>query len=191
MIAIFLTIIFPGLGHLYYGKYVKGAIIAGISLIPMLYPLAMVGALIDVYRITRKDPSPELSRREAMLVIAMSILLPLTFFITFGLYGPRLRSNAMHRIRNVDSVDRNTKRMEEISQALERYYSINKHYPENLAEIIRDNPVRRKWEEDVFGNAYLYATNELRVAYSLRSLGKDGINGTDDDAIMETGGESR
>jgi len=78
MIAVALSIIFPGLGQLYFGRWVRGAamILAGAT---PLYPLALVWSAIDAYRLSRAGAQPQFSKKEAMAVVLLLLLAPLCF----------------------------------------------------------------------------------------------------------------
>jgi len=191
MIAIVLTLIFPGLGHFYYGKYIRGSIIAGITFFPILYPLTMIGALVDIYRISRTKVSPTLSRREATLIILISILFPMIFLLTLWRYGPQVIYKTVQYVQRVDIETRNLSRIEEITDAISRYYTLHGSCPNDLLHVIGDNPLRKKWEKDAYGNSFLYVTNDSGKQCYLRSAGKDGISGTEDDILKEILGPSQ
>lgn len=54
-------------------------------------------------------------------------------------------------------------------------------YPENLSEIIRNNPLRKDIIIDVWGNEYYYEQLDNGQKYKLIAKGKDGLLNTKDD----------
>lgn len=56
MIPAVLSILFPGLGQIYYGEYVR-AIMIIIALTP-LYPAALIWSIIDVIVLNKQDTEP-------------------------------------------------------------------------------------------------------------------------------------
>ena len=184
MIALFLTLIFPGLGHFYYGKNKKALILVGLSFIPFVYPFTLLYVLYDVYKLNKSGLVPVLSRREAITVILVSIAVPLAFLFTIFFIGPKVYVSTMSAIKNVSNPKVTKETMHDIVYALERYYAHNKRYPEKLTDIISDNPMRKKWLTDPWGNSYVYTTTRKRSSFKLISAGKDEERNTSDDVEM-------
>ena len=77
---------------------------------------------------------------------------------------------------------RNTQtEISQISQALEKYKSELRVYPENLAVLIGNNPLKRECESDGWGNSYIYEVTPNKQKFSLISKGKDEVLHTNDD----------
>lgn len=183
MIGLFLTILFPGLGHFYYGKKVRGIIFAGISLIPFGYPIALILALLDVYKLSKSGIQPELSKREAVTVIILCFGLPIVFFFSVVVIGPRIFYSTLSYIEDKTNPKKNHEVMNDIVRGLEHYHSSYQHYPEDLFELVKDNPIRKKWLTDPWGHPYIYEVDPNKKSYKLISLGKDGKRNTKDDVI--------
>ena len=64
MLAIVLSLLFPGLGQLYYGKWIRAALMVILGVTP-LYPVALVWSVIDAYRLSRSGAQPQLSAKES------------------------------------------------------------------------------------------------------------------------------
>lgn len=186
MIALFLTLLFPGLGHFYCGKNKKALILVGLSFIPFMYPFTLLYGLYDVYKLNKSGLVPVLSRREAITVILVSIAVPLAFIFTVFFIGPKVYVSTMSAIKNVSNPKVNKQTMNDIVYALERYYVHNKRYPRNLSDIITDNPMRKKWLTDPWGNPYVYSTDRKRSSFKLISPGKDEERNTSDDIVISS-----
>lgn len=183
MIALFLTLIFPGLGHFYYGKNRKALILVAVSLVPFVYPFSLVYALYDTYRIHRSGRAPELSRREAITVVLVGIALPVALGIMLVVVAPGLYRSVVSGVGGTSYPETNRSTMDDIAHALEKYHDRNGRYPEDLDGIIRDNPLRKKWLADPWGSLYRYETDAGRSSYQLISAGKDKAYNTADDIV--------
>ncbi|RPD42373.1 type II secretion system protein GspG [Chitinophaga barathri] len=73
----------------------------------------------------------------------------------------------------------------EISASLNSYYQHHKKYPGSLDEIIGINPLRRKWNQDGWGNPYRYNTGHNVTSFTLVSPGKDGKFDSGDDIVVK------
>lgn len=81
---------------------------------------------------------------------------------------------------------RNTQtEINQISQALEQYRSQSNGYPEKLEILIGNNPLKRDWETDGWGNNYAYEVAPDKQKFSLVSKGKDGMLRTSDDISVK------
>lgn len=188
MIGLFLTILFPGLGHFYYGKNLRGVMFVGISFIPFVYPIALILALLDVYKISKSGIKPELSsKREAIIVIILCFGLPIVFFFSVVVIGPKVFHSTLFYIEGRTNPKKNRETMNDIVRGLERYYSSYQHYPEDLIELVKDNPLRKRWLSDPWGHPYIYEVDSNKESYKLISLGKDGKQNTGDDVIVKEG----
>jgi uncharacterized membrane protein YraQ (UPF0718 family) len=82
----------------------------------------------------------------------------------------------------------NTKKeMSEIAEALNKYKYHQNKYPEDLQELIGNNPLKKEWLNDQWGHPYKYSVSASGPV--LVSLGKDGKEGTDDDLSFNASGE--
>ena len=180
MIAVALSIIFPGLGQLYFGRWVRGAamILAGAT---PLYPLALVWSAIDAYRLSRVGAQPQFSKKEAMAVVLLLLLAPLCFgalAITAGKSLSWLQA---------EYLDRSATQAEgaEITAALLEYRAQTGRYPESLPALAEGRPLRAGWLTDGWGRPYDYRLEQNGRSFRLTSAGRDGRFGTDDDLVWE------
>jgi len=197
MLATLLTIIIPGLGHLYYGHNKKAFLLIGLSIvgayfIPLLlfvYPYA----LYDIWKISKKSPKPKFNKSEAIQIVVIGLITPIILVIMGAISIPFIVNYYQNNILFPKKVQ-----IEgfEIVRALERYHKSYGQFPENLAKLIEGNPLRQRWRNDPWRRPYYYKTNELRDFYILVSSGPDGLVGTADDYIFKneteiTGSEKR
>ena len=76
------------------------------------------------------------------------------------------------------------KEMSKISQGLEKYKNHHGAYPTGLTELIGNDPLKREWYQDSWGNEMSYTTTKSG-GYRLISRGTDGKAGTVDDLILD------
>ena len=76
------------------------------------------------------------------------------------------------------------KLMNRMIQAAEKYKSQLGYYPSSLTELIGNDPLRREWYQDSWGNTIIY-TIKKEGGYRLSSSGADGAAGNSDDLILE------
>jgi len=72
----------------------------------------------------------------------------------------------------------------EISEMSERINNWNENlgkYPNELNELIGNNPVRQEWKKDAWNRDYKYVVNENGNGFLIISAGSDGQFGTEDD----------
>jgi F0F1-type ATP synthase assembly protein I len=186
MLATFLTIIIPGLGHLYYGYNKKAFLLIGSSIVAAYFlPLYLVlypYAFYDIWRISKQSPIPKHKRSEAIKIVLIGLLLPIMLIVLWAISIPYFITYYQNKIvfpRQVISEGH------DIIDSLERYHERFGKYPEKLSSVIGQNPLRKRWEVDSWGNPYYYSTNELLDTYTLLSSGSDGIMGTDDDHVIK------
>jgi hypothetical protein len=180
MIAVVLSIIFPGLGQMYLGRWVRGAamILAGAT---PLYPLALVWSAIDAYRLSRAGVQPQFSKREAVAAVLLLLLAPLCFgalVLTAGWSLGWLQA---------EYLDRSATRADgaEITRALLEYRAQTGRYPETLAALTEGRPLRAGWLTDGWGRPYDYRLEQNGRTFRLTSAGRDGRFGTGDDLLWE------
>jgi heme/copper-type cytochrome/quinol oxidase subunit 2 len=178
MLAIILSIIFPGLGQLYYEKYLKGAIMILLGLTP-LYPVALIWSVIDVVKI-QKEKGQQLSGKEmGWMILTIVIIVPLFLgLIGFATY------KVIDHVHDLNIKPEETKEeMMNIKISLEEYKNRTGTYPENLYQLIEGRPLRKDWLKDEWGNTYrLKKTNENII---IISAGSDHIFGSEDDIIVK------
>jgi hypothetical protein len=84
MLALILSIIFPGLGQFYYGKNKRGIAMLILALTP-LYPVALVWSVIDILRLNKQGITPKFRFKEAMWsILPFVLIIPLCLFIAFS-----------------------------------------------------------------------------------------------------------
>lgn len=81
--------------------------------------------------------------------------------------------------------NRTTTKINEIENILESGNNDLGYYPQELNEIIRNNPLRQNITTDFWGNEFYYKVIENGQNYILISKGKDGILKTVDDIESE------
>ncbi|NJM79799.1 MAG: hypothetical protein HC854_09610 [Flavobacterium sp.] len=106
----------------------------------------------------------------ALYVLSIGSLILISFLLYKNYYG-------------------NEKRAIEKLVAIEKILASEKEdigtYPENLSEIIRNNPLRKDIIIDVWGNEYYYEQLDKGQNYKLCSKGKDGVLNTIDDVKID------
>lgn len=69
----------------------------------------------------------------------------------------------------------------EISNWIEKWNGKFGYYPQELKEIIGNNPMRQDWDKDAWNKDYKYIVNESKKTFFITSAGKDGQFDTQDD----------
>jgi hypothetical protein len=80
------------------------------------------------------------------------------------------------------------KEMTEVTEALNQYKSHLNKYPENLQQLIGNNPLKKEWLSDEWKNPYTYTIPADSQNFSLTSQGKDGQLKTEDDLVLDKNG---
>jgi len=180
MFAIFLTIVFPGLGHMYIEQYRKGILIILLSVTP-LYPLTFIYALSNTIKIYKLKRNKELEKKEVLiLIISLFIIVPVILFIFFEIVF------WMFSLQNPELVfEKRTKReLIEISETLDKLYYANKAYPKIYKSIYSKRPLRINWKNDEWGTNYKYKLL-TKTEYELCSAGNDLVFKTRDDIVIK------
>lgn len=181
MIPIILSILFPGLGQIYYGKFVRAIIMIIIALTP-LYPAALVWSIIDAIKLNKQDIEPRFQKKEAVWsIIIFVVLIPVGLFIAFSgmiALGQWYSNNFLKRNATLEEGNK-------IVSALQNYQKSKGQFPTNISELIGSIPVRTGWRIDSWGEAYFYEIEDNNQKYKLLSKGKDRILGTEDDIVFE------
>ena len=77
------------------------------------------------------------------------------------------------------------KEMALMTQSLAKYKSHFGYYPAGLAELIGNDPLKKEWLQDSWGNQMAYKVSKDGLGYKLSSPGVDGKIGNGDDLILE------
>jgi hypothetical protein len=177
MIAIILSIIFPGLGQIYYGKTWRGILMIVLALIPFAYPFILVWSIIDCINLRKKVNPDPVTRKEAITAIVLFfVIIPLFTYVLFigGL-------QAIEFITHNYSNPRNTKsELSDIANAVNKYQDKSAKMPTSLYDLIGSKPLRQSWTTDSWGNSYIF-TIEQDSSITISSKGKDGVPDTEDD----------
>lgn len=93
MLGVFLTVVVPGLGHLYYGYNKKAFALIGVFLLggmfPLLYVVLYPYALYDIWRICKENSPPKFNKAEASTVIIVGLIVPiLTILLWISIAPP-------------------------------------------------------------------------------------------------------
>ncbi len=75
-------------------------------------------------------------------------------------------------------------RMNRMAQAMEKYKSHLGYYPASLTDLIGNDPLKREWYQDCWGNNMGYTLTK-EGGYRLSSVGGDGKDGTSDDLKLK------
>lgn len=183
MIGIILTIIFPGIGHLYFKKNVRGIIFILLSLIPFVYPIALIIAIIDCIRLNKTVPVEDrLSGREATVGIAIFfIVVPAA--ITILVVGFKVTGDYVSgRFIYPKSTHQ---KMQKIESELNKYYSYHHEYPGDLESFLSTKPIWSSWNKDSWKRKFKYEHKDPNTVV-LTSAGRDGVFGTEDDITIVT-----
>jgi len=186
MIGVLLTIVVPGLGHLYYGFNKKAFTLIALYLLGWVFPLCYVilypYALYDIWGICKGNYSPKWNRADAVTIILAVLVGPTLAFLLWISIAPSVLNYYQNTwsFPNIVST-----RGKEIVRAIERFYVKYGEYPGEIQNLVNGNPLRKRWLFDPWGNPYYYEINDSQNGYILLSLGPDGSKGTADDLIIK------
>ena len=185
MIETLLTLILPGLGHLYFGHYKKALFLIFLSIAGAffiyLFILVYPYALYDIWKISKEKPEPKYKKSEAVLVIIAVLIAPTVMVTLLAVSAPSIIRWVKEEVVFPIRVEEEGK---EIVAELEKYYRSKGSYPDNLTKIIGVSPIKKKWESDPWGHPYYYSTHESKKSYILLSYGPDGEKDTSDDFVL-------
>ena len=152
MIAVALSIVFPGLGQLYFGKLLRAAVMILLGATP-LYPVALVWSAIDAYRLSRGGSRPQFSNREALGAVALLVVA-----VPLGIAALGVTTVTTLRWLSDSYLDRRATQREgaEIAATVVEYQVQTGHYPENLAALAAGRPLRQEWLVDGWRHPYQY-----------------------------------
>jgi hypothetical protein len=177
MIAVALSIMFPGLGQIYYGKWGRAwpMLIAGVT---PLYPLALVWSVFDAHRLSREGIRPQFERKEALTAIVLFFVVAPLCIVLLAFTASRalawLQDAQLSRSATIHQGA-------EIASALSDYRAKLGRCPKSIGELIGNRPLRAGWLYDGWGRPYSYELSESGSRCQLLSAGRDGKFGTDDD----------
>ena len=81
--------------------------------------------------------------------------------------------------------DLTEKQMAKMTEYLSKYKTQHGKYPEDLAALIGNDPLKREWFHDSWGNELYYKASKDGLSYRLSSSGADGKKESSDDLILE------
>lgn len=179
MLAIILSIFFPGLGQIYLGKTWRGLAMVLLGITP-IYPIALIWSIIDIARLNQRGQIPAFDRKQAVwALILFLVVIPACFFI-MGIGSSfvfrNVNSIAQPHLTHREGVD--------IANAISRYHAETGVLPSTLNDLIIGRPPRAGWRTDAWGNDYIYVPHD-NGSYSLISTGPDGEPNTADDIIIQ------
>jgi hypothetical protein len=181
MIGIVLSVIFPGLGQFYYGKWVRGTIMLLGGVTPA-YPLVLVWSVVDAYRLSRQGIQPQYSKREVVAAVVLClVVVPLCFAGLAVMAGTSIawwRDSHLNRSATIAQGS-------EITAALLDYKAEMHRFPDDLGPLIQGRPLRSGWQKDGWGRPYDYRVEDNGKKFRLISAGRDGQFGTGDDLVWE------
>lgn len=76
------------------------------------------------------------------------------------------------------------KQLARMARALDKHKNELGNYPANLSELIGNDPLRREWFQDAWGNKIEYSITKNGAGYQLVSAGADGVKGNGDDLTV-------
>ena len=181
MIALILSIIFPGLGQFYYGKNARGLFMLLLGITP-LYPIALVWSVIDVIKLNKQGLTPQYEKKEAIWAILLFfVIIPACFFVLiFGSISLWTWYQNNYILKR-EILQEGTS----IAAAIEKYHYDLGHYPSNVSALISGKPVRSEWYTDNWSQPYYYRVSSNGNNYILISKGRDRTLGTQDDIIFK------
>ncbi len=180
MAGIFLSIIFPGLGQIYFGKTAKGVLMMILALVPFLYLFVLIWSVVDSVQLYRIDSAEKLTVKESLpAIILFLIITPLSLYFLFSGF-----SIAKGKIQNDYLAPRNTKQeLSNIQQKLDDYFYHYRRFPESYLDFVNSKPIWKSWKTDSWDNSYEYVLYDS-LNYKLISAGKDGVFDTPDDLFI-------
>jgi TM2 domain-containing membrane protein YozV len=177
MIPVVLSILIPGLGQIYYGKTARGIIMILMTLVPLLYPIALVWSIVDAVRLARTGSNPAFSRRQAIAVIVFVFLIvPLGVLLAWtamwsvsGLYSKFVkRDDAVYELT-------------QIKAGLLKYKEAKGVFPTSMHELAGRRLGRQQWLHDPWGEEYHFTVADDSTTCVVVSKGPDRERGTGDD----------
>ncbi len=178
MIGILLSLLFPGLGQIYYGRTKLGLLLIALTLLPFLYPVTLIWSIVDIIRAQKQGAIPAFSGKDAAWVfVFLLVVVPLGAFVAYK--GTMLVAKRASAFRSTTSSSR--LHGNEIRRAILTYHQTQGTYPESIASLTVGRPLRRTWLTDPWGEPYVYAVKDDSSGFVLFSKGPDEKPATGDD----------
>ncbi len=179
MIAIILSIIFPGLGQIYYGKTFRGILMILLCFVPFAYPIILVWSIWDCVRLRKTQQVDPITRREAITAIVI-------FFVVVPLGGALLILGGLKSVEyisdNYTKPKQTREEMAEIAAAYTRLTANSGNPPQSLQDLVGWRPLRQTWFQDAWDTPYHFDRSGV-----LKSAGIDRQFGTGDDLELKLG----
>ena len=152
MIPLILSILLPGLGQFYYGKYVRAIFMLLLTFTPF-YPIALIWTIIDIIILNKKGIEPKFSKKEAVwTIVILIVIIPACLILGFiGVLslGHRIANNYIKPNATVEEGQK-------IISAIHRYHKNSGKFPPDIYTLIGNIPVRSGWRIDGWGEPYIY-----------------------------------
>jgi hypothetical protein len=178
MLAIILSILFPGLGQIFLGKTWPGLSMVLLGLTP-LYPIALIWSITDIIRLNKRGLIPAFDRKQTIWAIVLFlVVIPACFYL--------LGISHIYIVRAVEKFSQPRLTQQEgveIANAIARYHDDTGTLPPTINDLIRGRAPRAGWRTDAWGNEYIYVPLDNGL-YTLFSTGPDGIPNTEDDLVI-------
>jgi hypothetical protein len=136
---------------------------------------------INYKKNVNKVISPIRNYLKSTIIIHFKYKLALKFFCFFISIIIILSTVAFFVSRQYMKRKNTINESEEIIAALNVYKLQTHAYPSHLDDIIGQNPIRKGWKKDSWGNYYIYQVNNRKNSFTLISKGQDGLLNTTDD----------
>ncbi len=93
---------------------------------------------------------------------------------------------SVYKFNTLDSFEKDLSmtldRGEEILNLIENFFNESHSYPDSLKDFLKQNDLV---SSDAWGYDFFYYVTDDKQAFSLKSLGKDGVKGTSDDIVFK------
>lgn len=148
---------------------------------PLLYVVLYPYALYDIWEISKENNPPKFGKAEAITIILVGLVGPILAIFIWVSVAPSLFTYYKNEWSFPNIVASEGKK---IVRSLENSFQAQGFYPGKIDDLVKGNPLRKRWLSDPWGNPYHYEINESKDGYTLVSLGGDGIKGTADDLTI-------
>lgn len=183
MVGVLLSILIPGLGQIYFGKTMRGIIMILMTLVPFLYPIALIWSIIDAIHLSKKSTPPAFSKKEAIgILVTVFIVVPIIAFFTWMLLFSSLSFVSNRTIKPNNTKEEGTR----IVLAIKKFQTSKEKLPGSIYDIIGNKPLNQTWLTDAWDEPYIYEVSEDGKKFLLKSKGRDKIVGTKDDIILHS-----
>lgn len=181
MIAFVLSILLPGLGQFYYGRYVRAVLMVFLGLTP-LYPLVLIWTIVDVVILNKEGATPAYTRKDAVwAIIILVVIVPVFIIIT----GTGLLAVGNWYSEKYVLPEQAGREGQDIVAAMLEFKASHGHLPDQIVDLTNGYPLRSGWLKDSWGEAYYYEKVNDGAGYRLISKGPDRKIDTKDDLILK------